>query len=215
MLKETEGIGTERTRANIIDKLVDIGYIERKKGKGKAERIVATQVGVATSLAHPADLRDPGMTAIWESALGKVARGELPVARFKESVKNWVLENIDWTDEIDRAKLRTELAKFAGHEKKADLPGSGETCPKCKKSPLKSLQAKSSGKQFLACADRDNCNYMQWPDDGPKMKGDGETCSKCKVGTMKTKTFKDKKTKKDKPFLSCSAHPKCDNVVWS
>jgi DNA topoisomerase-3 len=72
-LKETSGIGTEATRANIIETIRERNYIE-----AKGRKIIATPKGITLiSLLEavlPA-LADPGETAVWEDGLEAIVRG--------------------------------------------------------------------------------------------------------------------------------------------
>ncbi|RLV59845.1 DNA topoisomerase III [Parashewanella curva] len=64
ILKETDGIGTEATRASIIELLFKRQYLNRK-GKD----IVSTDIGKSVILALPESVGKPDMTAIWEAQL--------------------------------------------------------------------------------------------------------------------------------------------------
>lgn len=72
ILKETQGIGTERTRGEIIKRLRDLGFLQTGSGK----RLTSTERGRALIDALTHDLRDPGVTAKWEMALDMIAKGE-------------------------------------------------------------------------------------------------------------------------------------------
>lgn len=72
ILKETQGIGTERTRGEIIKRLRDLGFLQIGSGK----RLTSTERGRALIDALTNDLRDPGVTAKWEMALNMIAKGE-------------------------------------------------------------------------------------------------------------------------------------------
>lgn len=72
ILKETQGIGTERTRGEIIKRLRDLGFLQIGSGK----RLTSTERGRALIDALTNDLRDPGVTAKWEMALDMIAKGE-------------------------------------------------------------------------------------------------------------------------------------------
>ena len=68
ILKETDGLGTEATRAGIIDLLFKRGFLQRT---GKT--IQATDVGRALIAALPIEARSPDMTALWESTLNDIS----------------------------------------------------------------------------------------------------------------------------------------------
>src|SRR5699024_3150880 len=71
-LKQTEGIGTEATRASIIDTLKHQKYIDVKKNK-----VTVNDKGVILSKAVEGTLlSSPEMTAKWESYLAKIGKKE-------------------------------------------------------------------------------------------------------------------------------------------
>jgi DNA topoisomerase-3 len=92
------GIGTPATRASIIERLIDVGYIERD---GRA--LVATEKGrnVIRLLGEHA-LTSPDLTGSWEHRLGKIERGEEQRERFMADIAGFAQETIE---ELD-AKLK-------------------------------------------------------------------------------------------------------------
>lgn len=94
------------------------------------------------------------------------------------------------------------------------MPGDGTKCPKCKKGILRTRQAKSSDKLFLACDnwrpnDKSSCDYVMWGEEKVEpLDGHGQKCDKCGNGTMITKQNKNGR------FLSCSTYPTCTNAVF-
>ena len=96
-MKES-GIGTPATRAAIIERLIDVGYVERD-----ARSLVATEKGLSVIRllgAHP--LTSPSLTGDWEARLGKIERGEEPRARFMSDIKSFAESTVH---ELD-AKLK-------------------------------------------------------------------------------------------------------------
>lgn len=65
---ERKGIGTPATRAGIIEKLVQKGYIKRV-GDKKTKNLIPTDVGVALVTVMPEQIQSPTMTAEWEEKL--------------------------------------------------------------------------------------------------------------------------------------------------
>ena len=65
---ERKGIGTPATRAAIIEKLVQKGFVERK-GDKKAKALVPTDKGRALAAVVPEQIQSPSMTAEWEEKL--------------------------------------------------------------------------------------------------------------------------------------------------
>ena len=86
-LKETTGIGTEATRAGIINGLLARGYIA-KKGKS----IRATEAAFTLIDAVPSAIADPGTTAVWEQALEMIESGQMTLEDFIDKQSTWVAQ---------------------------------------------------------------------------------------------------------------------------
>lgn len=71
---ERQGIGTPATRAGIIEKLVQKGYVERQ-GDKKNKYLVSTHKGNALITVIPEQIQSASMTAEWEEKLLQVERG--------------------------------------------------------------------------------------------------------------------------------------------
>lgn len=84
-LKDTTGIGTEATRASIIQGLLDRGYLVKN---GKA--LAATPAAFSLIDAVPRAIADPGTTAIWEQALDMVQSGEMSLEEFVARQSAWM-----------------------------------------------------------------------------------------------------------------------------
>src|ERR671925_2222281 len=100
------GIGTPATRAAIIERLVDVGYVERE---GRA--LVATEKGVQVIRllnAHP--LTSPELTGNWEKRLGLIEHGEDTRESFMRDIATFTTETVQ---ELDKLKgVRIERAKL-------------------------------------------------------------------------------------------------------
>ncbi|WP_260961303.1 DNA topoisomerase III [Pseudomonas citri] len=88
-LKDTTGIGTEATRASIIQGLLDRGYLVKT---GKA--LSATPAAFSLIDAVPRAIADPGTTAIWEQALDMVQSGEMSLEEFVTRQAAWMSKHI-------------------------------------------------------------------------------------------------------------------------
>jgi DNA topoisomerase III len=88
------GIGTPATRAAIIERLIDVGYVERE---GRA--LVATEKGlnVIRLLADHA-LTSPALTGDWERRLGLIERGEERRERFMDDIAKFAGETVGTLD---------------------------------------------------------------------------------------------------------------------
>ena len=88
-LKDTVGIGTEATRANIIGGLLGRGYLLKK---GRAIR--ASDAAITLIDTVPAAIADPGTTAVWEQALDMIEAGQLTVDTFIDKQSAWITQLI-------------------------------------------------------------------------------------------------------------------------
>jgi DNA topoisomerase-3 len=89
-LKETSGLGTEATRAAIIEVLIKRGFIERK---GKT--VVSTEAGRILVAALPPALTDPGVTGLWEDFLAEVAAGTRTLTEFETQQRAFVMKRVE------------------------------------------------------------------------------------------------------------------------
>lgn len=84
-LKETTGIGTEATRANIISGLITRRYLVKQGRTIRASDAAFTLID-----AVPPAIADPGTTAMWEQALDMIEAGQLTLDTFIEKQSAWV-----------------------------------------------------------------------------------------------------------------------------
>ncbi|MCQ4309932.1 DNA topoisomerase III [Pseudomonas stutzeri] len=89
-LKDTTGIGTEATRAGIIQGLLDRGYLTKQ---GKA--LSASPAAFSLIDAVPRAIADPGTTAIWEQALDMVQSGEMSLEEFVAKQSAWMRKQVE------------------------------------------------------------------------------------------------------------------------
>jgi DNA topoisomerase-3 len=101
------GIGTPATRAAIIERLIDVGYVERD---GRA--LVATEKGLnVIRLLGEHALTSPDLTGRWEQRLGRIERGEEAREQFMQDIAGFAKETVEVLDEtlkdvrIPRANL--------------------------------------------------------------------------------------------------------------
>ena len=93
---ERKGLGTPATRAGTIEKLVRIGFLERKGGK-KARHLLPTQKGAALVEAMPEILRSPAMTAEWEYQLLEIENRRCLPEDFMAGIC-WILQDLVKTE---------------------------------------------------------------------------------------------------------------------
>ena len=104
------GIGTASTRAEIIEKLINLGYIDRIK-----RTLMPTTLGKKIIREMPLEeIKSIELTAIWEYELNQVEIGKLPVMSFYNEIKNKAIE----MTEI----LKAENSKVEEHHEIGNCP---------------------------------------------------------------------------------------------
>ena len=86
-LKETTGIGTEATRASIINGLLDRNYLVKQGRTVRASEAACTLID-----AVPEAITDPGTTAVWEQALDMIEAGDMTLDDFVEKQSMWITQ---------------------------------------------------------------------------------------------------------------------------
>lgn len=132
-LKDTVGIGTEATRANIIGGLLSRGYLIKKGRAIRASDAAFTLIDTV-----PAAIADPGTTAVWEQALDMIETGQLALDTFIDKQAAWVTQLI---------------AQYRGTSLSIKIP-QGPACPQCG-----GATRQRSGKSgpFWSCAKYPDC----------------------------------------------------------
>ncbi|NWL08077.1 DNA topoisomerase III [Pseudomonas hunanensis] len=132
-LKDSIGIGTEATRAAIIQGLIDHGYLTKKK------RSLAASAAAHTLIeAVPREVADPVMTAVWEQALARIETGQLSVEAFLAKQSTWLTQVVR-----SQASLNLQLPR-----------SKGPACPVCR-SPMR--QRKGRTGNFWSCVHYPDC----------------------------------------------------------
>lgn len=131
-IHEVGGLGTVATRADIIEKLFHIAYMEMK-----GKHIFLTSKGRQLLDLVPADLRSPALTAEWEKKLGMIADGKLKKQQFITEMKGYSREIVQ------------EIKASEGNFKHDNMTGT--KCPDCGKLML---EIKNRNGRMLVCQDR-------------------------------------------------------------
>lgn len=102
------GIGTSATRAGIIEKLVQIKYLNLNH---KTQVLTPSRFGEmiyeVVVLTIPSML-NPEMTASWEKGLAGVEQGEISTEQYRETLEKYVRR---YTDQIKQNELQDVIAK--------------------------------------------------------------------------------------------------------
>ena len=142
---ERKGIGTPATRAGILEKLVNEGFVERK-GNGKAKSLIPTEKGVSLIAVLPEQLQSPLLT------LKQIEKGEASPEGFLSEINDMI----------------TALVKDAHREPIADslFPPSKNSvgkCPNCGAAVVEKEQG-------FFCENR-ACSFRLWKKNRMLMSG--------------------------------------------
>lgn len=94
------GIGTQATRAEIIKKLFDVGYVETLSKK-KVKYIIPTKKGINAVKIFPNELLSPVLTAEWETKIAKVADGTITEKQFMDEFKIFMINTLEACNKND------------------------------------------------------------------------------------------------------------------
>ncbi len=141
---ERKGLGTPATRAGIIEKLVRIGFIERK-GDKKTKYLVPTHKGEMLITVIPEAIQSASMTAEWEQKLLEVEKESYSADQFMDEIESMVRELVD----------TYEIVQDAGVLMKPVYAPLGK-CPHCGADVIE----KSKG---FFCENKD-CKFALWKD---------------------------------------------------
>lgn len=206
-LHDSSGIGTEATRAGIIDTLMDRGYI-KKSGK----YLVSTALGGELIDAVPDTLKEPEITAMWEKLLNDVAEKQFDLQSFLDKQIQFIRQMVEY--------LNQQYINI--HYDKPVYP-----CPECEK-PMRLVHSGKGRKQstFWSCTHYPECRATLSDNNGvpgqreakrsPPAKNSlvvGEKCPQCSRGNLLLRNIKSGKNV-GKEFIGCSAFPNCKAFAW-
>ena len=165
-LKAVSGIGTEATRANIIDELISRGFM---KTSGKKQVLSPTDTGYLLVDALPDELLYPDETAIWEERLALMSEGEDTLESFlKDQIQflQHLIDKLGFDKLVSRDQMMPNVVRTISNQNARrpmdanqvnlkDLP----ECPSCKKGRLQQRSGKFGA--FLGCTNYPSCRYTQ------------------------------------------------------
>ena len=128
------GIGTSATRAEIIKKLVRIGYLAlNKKTQVLTPEALGEMVYEVVNMTVPA-LLNPKMTASWEKGLDGITQGTVPMEDYREKLEEFIRkETVSMINENLTSQIAGQIRPLAGSNAK-DMKAKvkiGATCPAC------------------------------------------------------------------------------------
>ena len=131
-------LGTPATRADIIEKLFDTFYVERR-----GKELVPTSKGKQLVRIVPQELKSAALTASWEQQLGGIARGKVRAEQFTSDMRGYAARLVSEVVASGEAYVHDNLA----HEK----------CPECGR---QLLDVNGKKGRMYVCPDRE-CGYRK------------------------------------------------------
>ncbi|MBQ5858840.1 MAG: DNA topoisomerase 3 [Peptococcaceae bacterium] len=146
-LKESmkgKGLGTPATRAGIIEKLITVGYVERRK-----KNLHPTQQGIMFIQLVPESIRQVEMTAQWELQLQEICDGKGNPEQFMKEIRQYVTQTVaenSSMEQVQAVSRKGTLRRVVGK------------CPKCGQNVIE------SDKSFYCDGFRmeHKCNFSLW-----------------------------------------------------
>lgn len=204
-LKETSGLGTEATRANIIKELKARKLIVTV-GKGQLD-CSAEAITLIQSL--PQALKDPGLTAVWEDYMEEVRHGRADFRQVMSAIEGVITNHTRALASAGVSEARK--AAEVGQSRVLEHNGHKGVCPLCS-SPMSYGPGKFG--PYWRCT-ADGCKGNQKADasgrpiaSAPRV--EGPVCPKCKKYKLVLRTGSKGE------FWSCGGYPACkhsENVV--
>ena len=139
---ERKGLGTPATRAAILEKLVQMGFVQRK-----GKQLVPTKDGINLAVVLPGSLTSPALTAEWENRLTEIAKGNADVDEFMAEIEAQVHQLVKTYSCIsaDKQNLFQSERVIIGK------------CPRCGENVYE-------GKKNFYCGNR-GCQFVMWKND--------------------------------------------------
>ncbi len=148
-LKES-GIGTPATRASIIERLIQVGYVKRDK-----KNLLPTKKAMTLIEILPKQLVSAETTGKWEKGLSKISKGEMEKDKFMDSINRFV------GFLVEDAKVQKKDVYFEPDKKykpRGDVSTFG-TCPKCGSGTIL-----ENTKSYYCSHWKNGCKFSIWKD---------------------------------------------------
>lgn len=176
LLKETDGLGTEATRAEIIERLKAHNFIEvSKSGKTKG-KIISTEEGRNALKVIPKKLQSAVLTAHDEEKLRMIQESKLSLSEFVVTKEKELRQTMS---EIDKDTTTINNGNDDGYK-----------CPKCGAKLYRNESKYSKGTYYWHCSNHDCGIFL---DDLQGKPVERKTCPKCKTGALRRFESKFKK----------------------
>lgn len=128
------GIGTSATRAEIIKKLVRVGYLNlNRKSQVLTPTILGEMIFETVSMTVP-ELLNPKMTASWEKGLDGITRGTVDMGEYRAKLEDFIRrETLSMAQTDRKQELIKRIQPLTGRESRgaAARKKLGIKCPLC------------------------------------------------------------------------------------
>ena len=165
-LKDVSGIGTEATRATIIEDLIHNKKNPFLTEEGKKKTLIPTESAYALVDALPDSLLYPDATAQWEERLAKMSEGNEAIDVFLDDQTRFVMQLIEEVKQRVRNTPKVSMPKSESGHKRSGVKrnpsaeqSTGRACPKCKTGEL--LLRKGKFGEFYGCSGFPTCKYTE------------------------------------------------------
>lgn len=230
ILRSTAGLGTEATRADVIDNCIHKEYLVRNKGV-----ITSTDKAAALLALVPKDVASPAMTAAWEQKLELIAAGDERMEPFVDEIGKWA------TGIVGDMRANSNSILAEAKDRLAAIAERTEPCPTCKGDMIR-LYSKAKKKTetsparkasyFWACQNKE-CRRTLSDDKGKPVMGlgkkstskatgrksnnqvdrkkesNGKECPECGKGMI----LRTSKKKNSSEFWGCTGFPECKKTL--
>lgn len=144
-----KGIGTEATRADVIEQLIEVGYAERN-----GKNIVSTPLGRDFINSLPESLKSLERTAEWEQTFNNIKEKGFDPDKFIDEIKAFVTSVVNF--EKSPSRHREPLKYENPNAKQRETLG---TCPRCGKNIFE------GEKNFYCESGKEGCGFTVWKND--------------------------------------------------
>ena len=128
------GIGTSATRAEIIKKLVRVGYLNlNRKSQVLTPTILGEMIFETVSMTVP-ELLNPKMTASWEKGLDGITRGTVDMGEYRAKLEDFIRrETLSMAQTDRKQELIKRIQPLTGRESRGASARKklGIKCPLC------------------------------------------------------------------------------------
>lgn len=147
-LKDVYGIGTEATRATIIDDLIKRQFLTTT---GKAKVLKPTEQAYLLVDALPDEMTYPDATAVWEDKLHSMSEGEGTLQEFLKG-------QVKFTEELCEKATQCEIKTAPPSEGTEYKPVVSDIkCPLCKRGFMVKRRRRSDNNEFWGCSNYPKC----------------------------------------------------------